>query len=84
MPCMRSLWLAAAAPPDWMQMVPPWGLSFIAIFAKFTPMYGLNEIVHAPLTGDAPGWAAVVNVVVWLAVFAGGAAWRFRRDTARV
>jgi ABC-2 type transport system permease protein len=52
--------------------------------AKFTPMYGLNEIVHAPLTGDAPGWAAVVNVVVWLAVFAGGAAWRFRRDTARV
>jgi ABC-2 type transport system permease protein len=52
--------------------------------AKFTPMYGLNEIVHAPLTGDAPGWAAVVNVVVWLVVFAGGAAWRFRRDTARV
>jgi ABC-2 type transport system permease protein len=52
--------------------------------AKFTPMYGLNQIVHAPLTGDAPGWAAVVNVAVWLAVFAGGAAWRFRRDTARV
>jgi ABC-2 type transport system permease protein len=52
--------------------------------AKFTPMYGLSEVVHAPITGDAPGWAAVVNVVVWLAVFAGGAAWRFRRDTARV
>jgi ABC-2 type transport system permease protein len=52
--------------------------------AKFTPMYGLNEVVHAPITGDAPGWAAVVNVLVWLAVFAGGAAWRFRRDTARV
>ena len=26
MPCMRSLWLAAAAPPDWMQIVPPFGL----------------------------------------------------------
>jgi ABC-2 type transport system permease protein len=52
--------------------------------ATFTPMYGLNEIVHAPLSGDAPGWAAFVNVVFWLAVFAGGAAWRFRRDTARV
>jgi ABC-2 type transport system permease protein len=52
--------------------------------AKLTPMYGLNEVVHAPITGDAPGWAAVVNVVVWLGVFAGGAAWRFRRDTARV
>jgi ABC-2 type transport system permease protein len=52
--------------------------------AKFTPMYGLNQIVHAPLTGDAPGWAAVVNILVWLAIFTGGAAWRFRRDTARV
>ena len=27
---------------------------------------------------------AVVNVLVWLAVFVGGAVWRFRRDTARV
>ena len=52
--------------------------------AKFTPMYGLSELAHAPLTGNGPGWAAVVNVAVWLAVFAGGAAWRFRRDTARV
>jgi ABC-2 type transport system permease protein len=52
--------------------------------ATYTPMYGLNEIVHAPLTGDAPGAAAVINVLVWLTVFAGGAAWRFRRDTARV
>jgi ABC-2 type transport system permease protein len=52
--------------------------------AKFTPMYGLSQLTHAPLTGDSPGWAAVVNVLVWLAVFAGGAAWRFRRDTARV
>lgn len=52
--------------------------------AKFTPLYGLNELVHAPLTGDALDWAAVVNVLVWLALFAGGAVWRFRRDTARV
>jgi ABC-2 type transport system permease protein len=59
------------------------GSTFQAI-AKFTPMYGLNQIVHWPLSGDAPGWAALVNVVVWLAIFAGGAAWRFRRDTTRV
>jgi ABC-2 type transport system permease protein len=52
--------------------------------ARFTPMYGLSELAHAPLTGDGPGWAAGVNVLVWLALFAGGAAWRFRRDTARV
>ena len=25
--------------------------------AKFTPMYGLSQLAHAPLTGDAPGWA---------------------------
>lgn len=52
--------------------------------ARFTPMYGLSQLAHAPLTGDAPGWVAAVNVAVWLAVFAGGAAWRFCRDTARV
>ena len=52
--------------------------------AKFTPMYGLSQLTHAPLTGESPGWAAGVNVTVWLAIFAGGAAWRFRRDTARV
>ncbi|HEY7859046.1 MAG TPA: ABC transporter permease [Candidatus Nanopelagicales bacterium] len=52
--------------------------------ARFTPLYGLNELVHAPLTGDAISVSAVVNVVVWLVVFAGGAMWRFRRDTARV
>jgi ABC-2 type transport system permease protein len=52
--------------------------------AKFTPMYGVSQLTHAPLTGEAPGWAALVNVLVWLAIFAGGAAWRFRRDTARV
>ncbi|MDR6861655.1 ABC transporter permease [Phycicoccus sp. 3266] len=55
-----------------------------ATIAKLTPMYGLSQLVHSPLTGDSPGTAAVVNVLVWLAVFAGGAAWRFRRDTARV
>ena len=32
----------------------------------------------------APSIWAVVNVVGWAAVFVGGAAWRFRRDTARV
>jgi len=52
--------------------------------AKFTPMYGVSELTHAPITGQFPGWSVVLNVVVWLAIFAGGAAWRFRRDTARV
>jgi ABC-2 type transport system permease protein len=52
--------------------------------ASFTPLYGLNALVHAPLTGEAVTAGPVANVVFWLVVFVGGAAWRFRRDTARV
>lgn len=55
-----------------------------ASIARFTPMYGIGNLVHAPLTGDAVQWTWIVNVVVWLAVFVGGAVWRFQRDTARV
>ena len=52
--------------------------------AAFTPLYGLNQLVHAPLLGSGvhPAWAA--NAVIWLIIFAGGAMWRFRKDTARV
>lgn len=52
--------------------------------ARFTPMYGLNQLVHAPLVHEGLTWGAVLNLVVWTAVFVSGAAWRFRRDTARV
>lgn len=57
----------------------------IQTIAKFTPLYGLNQLVHAPLstTSGFDGWW-VLNVAAWLIVFAGGAIWRFRRDTARV
>lgn len=52
--------------------------------AKWTPEYGLNQLVHAPLLGGGVQWTWVVNVVAWLAIFAGGAIWRFGKDTARV
>lgn len=52
--------------------------------AAYTPLYGLNQWVHAPLTGDPILWAWTVNVAAWLAIFVFGAVWRFRRDTARV
>ena len=52
--------------------------------AKFTPLYGLNQLVHFPLTGGDFAWSWGANVVVWLAVFVAGATWRFRRDTSRV
>ena len=58
--------------------------------AQFTPIYGLSQVAHWPLTlttsgaHDAfdPAW--VLNLVLWSLVFVAGAVWRFRRDTARV
>ena len=52
--------------------------------AKFTPLYGLNQLVHLPLVGGSLQWTWVLNLVVWLAVFVLGAIWRFRVDTTRV
>jgi ABC-2 type transport system permease protein len=52
--------------------------------ASFTPLYGLNQLVHAPLLGSSVPWTWPVNVLAWLIIFAAGAIWRFRRDTARV
>jgi len=55
-----------------------------ATIAKFTPVYGVGEVARYPLTHDGNLWLAALNVVVWTALFAAGAMWRFRRDTARV
>ncbi|MGI8762228.1 MAG: ABC transporter permease [Jatrophihabitantaceae bacterium] len=52
--------------------------------AKFTPLYGLNQLVHYPLVGGSMAWSWPVNLVVWLIIFVAGAGWLFRRDTARV
>lgn len=51
--------------------------------ASFTPMFGVAEISRAPLTHDLD-WYAVLNAVVWFAIFVAGAAWRMSKDTARV
>ena len=51
--------------------------------AKWSPEYGLNQLVHAPMLGGGVQWTWVVNVVAWLVIFAGGAIWRFGRDTTR-
>jgi ABC-2 type transport system permease protein len=52
--------------------------------AKFTPLYGLNELVHAPLLNQGVHVLWIVNAVAWLIIFGAGAVWRMRRDTARV
>src|SRR5271165_7080824 len=46
--------------------------------AKWTPLYGLNQLVHTPLLGNGVDWTWVVNVLAWLIIFAGGAVWRMR------
>jgi ABC-2 type transport system permease protein len=51
---------------------------------KWTPLYGLNQLVHTPLLGNGVDWTWVLNVLAWLIIFGAGAIWRFRRDTARV
>ncbi|HWJ84238.1 MAG TPA: ABC transporter permease [Cellulomonas sp.] len=62
----------------------PLGDGVFATIAQFVPTYGLAEIVRAPITDDGVSVWAIVNVVTWGIVFVVGAAWRFRRDTARV
>lgn len=52
--------------------------------ATFTPLYGLNQLVHYPLVAGSFDWTWVINLVVWLMIFIAGAIWRFRNDTARV
>ncbi len=52
--------------------------------ASYTPAYGVGVLARAALVDDGVDLVAVVNVVVWTALFAAGAVWRFRRDTARV
>jgi ABC-2 type transport system permease protein len=52
--------------------------------AAWTPVYGIGILSHAPLTGEAFNLGALVNVLLWLAVFIIGTTLLFRRDTKRV
>jgi ABC-2 type transport system permease protein len=52
--------------------------------ASFTPAYGVGTLARAALLGNGVDVGAIVNVVVWTALFAAGAVWRFRRDTTRI
>jgi ABC-2 type transport system permease protein len=56
----------------------------VQTIAEFTPLYGLNQLVHAPMLGGSVHLAWAANAVIWLVIFAGGAAWRMRGDTGRV
>ena len=55
-----------------------------ADLARFTPAYGVGALARAPFGGEDHLMLAAVNVIVWAAVFVGGAAWRMSKDTQRV
>lgn len=52
--------------------------------AEFTPLWGLDQLVHFPLAGGAFHLGWVANLLAWLVLFAAGAVWRFSRATSRV
>jgi ABC-2 type transport system permease protein len=52
--------------------------------ASYTPAFGVGMLARAALLGDGADLGAIANVVIWTGLFAAGAVWRFRRDTARV
>ncbi|RDI64028.1 ABC transporter permease [Nocardia pseudobrasiliensis] len=55
------------------------------IVSRIFPTSGIATLARLPFGEESPGSVAlaVLNVVVWTTVFAGGAAYLFRRDTAR-
>lgn len=56
----------------------------LEVISRFTPMFGIAKLARVPVTGDQVQWWWIANIVIWLAIFIGGAVWRFRKDTARV
>lgn len=52
--------------------------------SSFTPIYGLANLARWPLYGGTPHLVWILNLLAWLAIFVGGAAWRMSKDTARV
>lgn len=55
-----------------------------AVLGRFMPTYGVGALARWPLVGTESVPVALLNLVVWTAVFVALATWRFRRDTARV
>lgn len=57
--------------------------SVMQAIAKFTPMWGLREMLDATVEGASLDLVAVANVVVYFVIFAAVAAWRYRTVAGR-
>lgn len=55
-----------------------------ADIAHFMPTYGVAVLARYPIDSSPSALLAILNVVVWGAIFVAGAAWRMSRDTRRV
>lgn len=52
--------------------------------APWMPTYAVGLVARSPVTGSGLTFTHVADLVLWVALFAGGTALLFRRDTSRV
>lgn len=58
--------------------------SFFQKLAQFTPFWGMNRLASLPIYGwENFSWKYLVNLIVWLAIFALGTLWAANRSTKR-
>ncbi|GGP52381.1 ABC transporter permease [Streptomyces abikoensis] len=69
---LGGLWMPTTTFPDWLQSV-----------AKWTPTYAYAALGHSIEGGDAPHLKDVGLLLAYLVVFAGCAAWLYRKDTRK-
>lgn len=57
---------------------------FFQTLARYTPLWGMNQIARLPIVGwDQFEWKFLVNVVVWTTLIAAGTWWSAKRATNR-
>ncbi|MCA6096238.1 ABC transporter permease [Streptomyces sp. SCA3-4] len=69
---LGGLWMPTTTFPDWLQSI-----------AKWTPTHAYAALGQAIEVGDAPHLRDVGLLVAYLVLFAGCAAWLYRKDTRR-
>lgn len=58
--------------------------SFFQTFAKFTPLWGMNQIALGPITGwEGFETLAIVNIAAWIAILIGSAVLLSKKLTSR-
>ncbi len=69
---LGGLWMPSTVFPQWLQNI-----------AKWLPTYAYAGLGHAIEQGNAPQLRDISLLVVYLLVFAGGAAWLYRKDALK-